>query len=89
MDNIIKGLELCIGDNMATQIEIDHFMSFIHKLKSSRRVHFIYRGDSNIIEQYKIEFGNLPLLACYIFCVGDKGLYFFHNTLLERNTIFP
>lgn len=89
MDNIIKDLELCIGDNMATKNEIDQFMSFIQKLKSSRRVRFIYRGDSNIIEQYKTDSRNLSLLAHYIFCLGDKGRYFFQNKLVGRNSLFP
>lgn len=88
MDNIIKDLESYIDDNMATKNEIDQFMSFIHKLKSSKRVRFIYRGDSNIIEQYNTDSMNLSLLAHYIFCLGDKGRYFYQNKLVDRNSIF-
>lgn len=88
MDKIIKSLELYLDDNMATQTEIDRFVLFIQKLKSSRRVRFIYRGDSNIIEQYKTDSQNLSLLAHYIFCLGDKGRYFYQNKLVNRNSIF-
>lgn len=88
MDKILKSLELYLDDNMATQTEIDCFVLFIHKLKSSKRVRFIYRGDSNIIEQYKTDSRNLSLLAHYIFCLGDKGRYFFQNKLVDRNSVF-
>lgn len=88
MDKILESLKLYVDDNIAIQTEIDRFVLFIQKLKSSRHVRFIYRGDSNIFEQYKIEFGNLPLLAFYIFCLGDKGMCFFQNKLVERNSIF-
>ena len=50
MDKILKSLEIYLDDNRATQTEIERFILFIQKLKSSRRVRFIYRGDSNIIE---------------------------------------
>lgn len=67
MDNIINSLELYINGNVAAQTEKENFLFFIEKLKSSRRIRFVYRGDSNIFEQYKIETGDLPLLAYYIF----------------------
>ena len=52
MDKILKSLEIYLNDKKATQKEIDSFILFVKRLKSSRRVRFIYRGDSNIIEQY-------------------------------------
>lgn len=88
MDKILESLKLYVDENIAIQTEIDRFVLFIQKLKSSRHVRFIYRGDSNIFEKYEIEFGNLPLLACYIFCLGDKGRYFFQNQLVDRNSLF-
>ena len=53
MDKILKSLEIYLDDKKATQTEIDRFILFIQKLKSSRRVRFIYRGDSNIIDIHK------------------------------------
>lgn len=88
MYNLLSSLDFYIDVNAATETEKDHFVLFIQKLKSSRRVRFVYRGDSNIFEQYKIEIGNLPLLACYIFCLGDKGRYFFQNRLVDRKSLF-
>ena len=88
MDKLLKSLELYLDGCMATQTEIDRFVLFIQKLKSSRRVRFIYRGDSNITEQYKTDFRNLSLVAHYIFCLGDKGKYFFQNKLVDINSIF-
>lgn len=89
MDNIINSLELYINGNVAAQTEKENFLFFIEKLKSSRRIRFVYRGDSNIFEQYKIETGDLPLLAYYIFCLGDKSGYFFQNKLVDINSLFP
>lgn len=88
MDKILKSLELYLDDKKATQKEIDRFILFVKRLKSSRRVRFIYRGDSNIIEQYKIDSSNLPSLAINIFCLGDKGRYFFQNKLVGINSVF-
>ena len=88
MDKILKYLEIYLDDNRATQTEIERFILFIQKLKSSRRVRFIYRGDSNIIEQYNTDSRNLSLLAHYIFCLGDKGRYFFQSKLVDINSVF-
>ena len=88
MDKIFKSLELYLDDKIATQTEIDRFILFIQKLKSSRRVRFIYRGDSNIIEQYNTDSRNMSLLAHYIFCLGNKGRYFFQNKLVGINSVF-
>ena len=88
MDKIVKSLVLYLDDNRATQTEIERFILFIQKLKSSRRVRFIYRGDSNIIEQYNTDSRNLSLLAHYIFCLGDKGRYFFQSKLVDINSVF-
>ena len=88
MDKIFKSLVICLNDKKATQKEIDSFILFVKRLKSSRRVRFIYRGDSNIIEQYNTDSSNLPLLAHYIFCLGDKGRYFFQSKLVGINSVF-
>ena len=88
MDKILKSLEIYLDDNRATQTEIERFILFIQTLKSSRRVRFIYRGDSNIIEQYNTDSKNLSLLAHYIFCLGDKGRYFFQSKLVGINSVF-
>lgn len=88
MCNSLSSLQFYIDGNAATETEKDRFVLFRQKLKSSRRVRFVYRGDSNVFEQYKIDSGNLSLLAQYIFCLGDKGRYFFRNKLVDRNSLF-
>ena len=88
MDKILNSLEIYLEDKKATQTEIDRFILFIQKLKSSRRVRFLYRGDSNIIEQYNVDSSNLSLLAHYIFCLGGKGRYFFQNKIVGINSVF-
>lgn len=88
MDKILKSLEIYLDDKKATQTEIDSFILFVKRLKSSRRVRFIYRGDSNIVEQYNTDSSNLLSLAIKIFCLGDKGRYFFKNKLLGINSVF-
>lgn len=88
MDRLLKTLELYKDENQATEEEKESFLFFIQKLKSSRRVRFIYRGNSNIIEQYNTDTSNMPLLASRIFCLGDKGRYFFQNKLVDINSIF-
>lgn len=89
MENLLNSLELYKDGDEVTQTEKESFLFFIQKLKSSRRVRFVYRGDSNIFEQYNIEIGDLSLLAYYIFCLGDKGRYFLQNKLVDRNSLFP
>lgn len=88
MDKILKSLEIYLDDKKATQMEIDRFILFVKRLKSSRRVRFLYRGDSNIIEQYNVDSSNLSLLAHFIFCLGGKGRYFFQNKLVDINSVF-
>ena len=88
MDKILNSLELYLDDKKATQKEIDRFILFVKRLKSSRRVRFIYRGDSNIIKQYNTDSSNLLSLAIKIFCLGDKGRYFFQNKLVGINSVF-
>lgn len=88
MDGIFKTLDFYLNCNKATKTETDDFMTFIQKLKSSRRVRFIYRGNSNIIEQYNTDTSNIALLSSQIFCLGDKGRYFFQNQLVDRNSLF-
>lgn len=68
---------------------MDIFFSFIQKLISSKRVRFIYRGNSNIFTDYNISCENLPLLSRYIFCLGDKSPYFFQNKPLNSICLFP
>lgn len=88
MDKILKSLELYLDEKKASQTEKERFILFVKRLKSSRCVRFIYRGDSNIIEQYKTDSSNLPSLAINIFCLGDKGRYFFQNKLVGINSVF-
>ena len=88
MDKLLKSLELHLDDNRATQRTIDSFVLFIQKLKSSRRVRFIYRGNSNLVEYYKTNTENLPLLAHYLFCLADKGNYFYTNKTINIDNVF-
>lgn len=88
MDEILKSLELYNGANRLTQSEFNDLKLLIGKLKSSRRVRFIYRGDSNVFDQYKVDSKDVTLLAHYIFCLGAKSLCFFQNKYVDRNSIF-
>ena len=95
VDHIMKKLEqilnqftLFIGDKVATKTEIDKFILFVKELKTSRRVHFIYRGNSDIFKNYGIGSENISLLTNYIFCLGDKGRYFLHDKISKAENIF-
>lgn len=85
---ILNKLDLYYNDNPASLQQKSQFMETVASLISSRKVRFIFRGDSNLFEQYNTEIGNLPLLACYVFCLGIKGRNFFQSKLVDRNSQF-
>lgn len=88
IEQLIKPLTLYNGRNPVTQKERNQFMSFIQKLKSTRKARFIYRGNSNVIEDYGTDIDDMPLLAEYLFCIGDKGRYFYDKKFQTINEIF-
>lgn len=78
-----------MNDQSASQKEQQQFFSFIKSLKSSKRVRFVFRGNSNIIKYYDTDVDNIPLLSHCIFCIGDKGCYFLQKKLIDFKEIFP
>lgn len=86
---MFKQFEFYVNDQSASQKEQQQFFSFIKSLKSSKRVRFVFRGNSNIIKYYDTDVDNMPLLSHYIFCIGDKGCYFLQKKLIDFKEIFP
>ena len=64
---MFKQFEFYVNDQSASQKEQQQFFSFIKSLKSSKRVRFVFRGNSNIIKYYDTDVDNMPLLSHYIF----------------------
>ena len=77
-----------MNDEVASQELRQQFLSFINHLRLSRRVRFVFRGNSNILDYYNTEVNNIPLLSQYIFCIGDKGHYFLQKKLIDFDNIF-
>ncbi len=86
---MFKQFEFYVNDQSASQKEQQQFFSFIKSLKSSKRVRFVFRGNSNIIKYYDTDVDNIPLLSHCIFCIGDKGCYFLQKKLIDFKEIFP
>lgn len=85
---MFKQFEFYVNDQSASQQEQQQFFSFIKSLKSSKRVRFVFRGNSNIFKYYNTDVDNIPLLSHYIFCIGDKGCYFLQKKLIDFKEIF-
>ena len=73
MDTLLKKLTLYVNADIASQIEKESFMQFIEHLKSSKRIRFIYRGESNLYEQYNSGLENISVLSQHIFILGVKA----------------
>ena len=86
---MFKQFEFYVNDQSASQKEQQQFFSFIKSLKSSKRVRFVFRGNSTIIKYYDTDVDNIPLLSHCIFCIGDKGCYFLQKKLIDFKEIFP
>lgn len=51
-------------------------ITFVKKLKASKKAYFIYRGESNLLEHYNADTENILQLCEKIFMVGIKGRQF-------------
>lgn len=88
IDALLKDLTLYIGDSAASKDEKECFLTIVNKLKSSRKVCFIYRGEENLREHYNVDLDNIPLLSHHIFMLGEKGLLFLKEKLKEQDNSF-
>lgn len=88
MDTFLKKLNLYVNADIASQAEKKSFMRFIEHLKSSKRVRFVYRGESNLHEQYNSGLENIYVLSQHIFILGEKGRIFFEEKHTRYNNSF-
>ena len=88
MNTLLKRLNLHINDDIASQIEKESFMRFIKHLKSSKRIWFIYRGESNLYEQYNSGLENISVLSQHIFMLGVKAKISMKEKLIKYDNIF-
>lgn len=73
---VISRMEIKVyknGMHILDEGEKDFFTSFLEKMDSSSQKKYIYRGNHNLISQYKTDTNDLPLLSEKIFMVGEKG----------------
>ena len=73
---ILNKLKLYKNNQELLKNEKQKFFEFINRLKQSRKIQFIYRGDSKLREHYKVEVSDVTLLSHYIFAIGEKGYFF-------------
>ena len=73
MNILPKQTEFYINNSKAHDLDITRFTQFVKNLKASRKVKFIYRGESNLYEYYNTNLNNIPLLCQHIFMLGEKG----------------
>ena len=84
MDTLLKKTDLYVNDYIASQTERECFIQFVKQLKSSRKVRFIYRGESHLNEHYNSDLENISVLSQHIFMLGEKGRFF----LVEKLTTY-
>ena len=88
MDTLLKKLTLYVNADIASQTEKESFMQFIEHLKSSKRIRFIYRGESNLYEQYNSGLENISVLSQHIFILGVKARVSMEEKLKKYDNIF-
>ena len=88
MDALLKELTLYINNSIASQIEEESFIRFVKQLKSSKKIQFIYRGESNLYEQYNSGIENISVLSQHIFILGEKGRLFVEDKLKKYDNSF-
>ncbi len=87
IEKILNGLTLYENNTKIKKEDQNKFFEFIRHLKSSRKVRFIYRGESNLNEQYGTDTRNISLLSQYVFMIGEKSRTFLENRC-EYDNIF-
>ena len=88
MDTLLKKLNLYVDADIASQAEKKGFMQFIERLKSSKGIRFVYRGESNLNEQYNSGLENISVLSQHIFILGEKGRFFLEDKLKKYDNSF-
>lgn len=88
IENILKELTFYIGDTTLDCTERTTFFQFVHHLVSSGKARFIYRGESNLNEQFNTDTTNIRLLSDYIFVIGEKGRRFLKDHNKKYDNIF-
>lgn len=84
MNILPKQTEFYIDNRKALDLEITKFAQLVNNLKTSRKVKFIYRGESNLYEHYNTDLNNIPLLSQYIFMLGEKGRIFMDKQISKE-----
>lgn len=85
IEKILKTKKLFSYDDVKlTNDEKQKFFAFIKKLKGSRKVRFIFRGENRLKDQYNVDCSNIRLLAQNIFIVGEKGKSFFNDRIKKK-----
>ena len=88
IDILLKDLTLHIGDSVASIDNKESFLALVKKLKYSRKVRFIYRGDENLHKHYNADLDNVPLLSQHIFMLGEKGNLFLTRKIEEYDNVY-
>lgn len=88
IEKILKGLTLYKNNTKIKREDKNKFFEFIRCLKSSRKVRFIYRGESNLNEHYGTDARNISLLSQYVFMIGEKSRTFLENRCEQYDNIF-
>lgn len=78
-------MKLYLNNREATTEESETFFAFIRHLKSSEKVRFVFRGQSNIHEIYNTPLDNTPVLSQLVFLLGEKGKLFFEGRKQYKN----
>lgn len=81
----LNNLELICNNNKLSEDKTTFFLNNIQKLISSRKIKFIYRGESHLKEIYNFDCSNIELLCNYIFCLGEKGKIFLSSSYTEMS----
>lgn len=88
IEKILSKLELYNGTDIMDENAKKQFYKFVKDLKSSRKVRFVYRGESNLNEHYNSDLSDIPILTQRIFIVGEKGRMFLEDHCNMETNVF-
>lgn len=88
IEKILSKLALYNDTIIMDEDDKKRFYKFVRNLKSSRKVRFIYRGESHLNEHYNSDLSNISILCQCIFVVGEKGRMFLKEHCKTTANIF-
>lgn len=83
-----ENTKLYNGSTELSSNDKEIFFHNLRKLRNSKKIYYIYRGQDNLKEQYNTDCSNIDLLCHYIFVLGEKGKHFIEERTKSYENVF-